>query len=113
MERGPLLRARLGEDQRPGREVEGGEADLAGRLGAVFFPAQTAGDHEVEDEEEVPLQAEDDALKEGSITLAQLEPQVLTTEQAKVPAAAMERRMAPNAMQDDNAQPVLKRARAG
>ena len=56
--------AGLGEDQRAVREVERGEADLARQLRAPRLPVQPAGDHQVEDEEEVVVEREDDALAE-------------------------------------------------
>ena len=64
IERRPLLGAGLGEQQRPGREVEGREPDPAGRLGPVPLPTQTAGDHQVENDVQVAGEAEHDALAE-------------------------------------------------
>jgi glycine C-acetyltransferase len=61
----------------------------------------------------VAAQAEDEALKEGTITLADLEPQVLMTEHSKVPVAAMDRRAVSTPTQEESAEPILKRARAG
>ena len=65
VERRALLRARLGEDQRARREVERGERrPCPGRRARRRIPAQAAGDHEVDDEEEIVLEAEHDALAE-------------------------------------------------
>jgi hypothetical protein len=61
----------------------------------------------------VAAQAEDDALKAGTITLAELEPQALLPERTKVPVAAMERRGMSTPAKEEHAQPGLKRARAG
>ena len=54
--------ARLGQDERPGREVEGGEPDLPGHRRAARPPAQAAGDHEMEHEEQVVLEDEHQPL---------------------------------------------------
>jgi len=66
VERRPPLRSRLGQDERPRREVEGGEADLAPQLRARRLPVEPAGDHEVQDEKEIALQPDDDALAEAT-----------------------------------------------
>ena len=50
--------ARLGQDQRAVLEVERQQADLAGHLGARRLPAEAAGDHQVDDEEELALELE-------------------------------------------------------
>ena len=57
-----LLRRGLREEERPGREVEGGEAHLRGHLGAGVPPPQAPRDHQVEHEVKVALEVEDDAL---------------------------------------------------
>ena len=58
--------ARLGQDQRPAREVERREPDLAGNLGAApGFHFRRPGDHQVQDEEQIVLEHEDDALAEA------------------------------------------------
>jgi glycine C-acetyltransferase len=61
----------------------------------------------------VAAQAEDEALQAGKITLADLEPQVLMPERAKVAVAAIEPRPAPAATEEQKTQTVLKRAAAG
>src|SRR5439155_10342971 len=59
-------RARLGQHERPGRELEGRQPDLAGRARARRSPVKATGDHQVEDEEELALELEDDALAEAA-----------------------------------------------
>ena len=54
----------LGEDQRPAREVERREPHPARRARAGRPPVKTAGDHEVDDDEQLALEREDDALPE-------------------------------------------------
>ena len=54
--RAPLA-ARLGEHQLPVGELEGGERDLPRRLGAGGEPAEPAGDHQVDDQEELAVEA--------------------------------------------------------
>jgi hypothetical protein len=66
MKRGALLGAGLGQQQRPGREVEGRQRDLAGWARSPAAPAEAAGDHEVEDQKEIALQAPHDALAQAS-----------------------------------------------
>src|SRR2546428_3515562 len=66
MQRGPPLRARLGQDDRPRREVEAGETDLSWQLGARALPMEAARDHEVQNEKEVALESDHDALAEPS-----------------------------------------------
>src|ERR1051326_7490533 len=61
----------------------------------------------------VAAQTENDALKAGTITLADLEPQVLMAERAKAPLAAMEARAVSTPTQQEGTQPSLKRAAAG
>jgi glycine C-acetyltransferase len=58
----------------------------------------------------VAAQTEDDALKAGTITLAELEPQALLPERAKLPVAAM---AMSTPTQEEHAQPGLRRTRAG
>ena len=71
MQRGAALGAGFGEGERAVRKVEGGEVVAAAELGAfgVGFevaPVEAAGDHEMEDEEEVVVEAEDDALADAA-----------------------------------------------
>src|SRR5215475_12324140 len=66
MQRRAALRARFGQNERSRREVEGGEADLARHLVPRFSPVEPAGDHEVQDEEEIALQTDDDALAQAT-----------------------------------------------
>ena len=63
---GALPRARLGEEQAAGCEVEGREPELAGQLGPRRTPAQAAGDHEMQHHEPLAVQREDDALPDPS-----------------------------------------------
>ena len=60
--RGPLLRRSFGQQQRAVREVEGRQTDLAGDRRALLFPAEAAGDHQVDGQEELALELEDEAL---------------------------------------------------
>jgi hypothetical protein len=66
VERGPLLAAGFGEQQRAGWEIEGGQADLPGHLGATRLPLKTARDHQVQHCEPFPLEADHDALAQPS-----------------------------------------------
>jgi hypothetical protein len=52
MDRCAALGAGLGQHQRTGVEREGGECALGGRLGAGREPAQAAGDHQMDDQEQ-------------------------------------------------------------
>ena len=45
-------------------EVEREQPDLAGNLRARLLPAETSGDHQVQDEEQLAFQLEDDPLTE-------------------------------------------------
>ena len=58
------LRAFLGEEQRPVLEVERGQAAPAGQRRGSLAPAQPPGDHQVDHEEELALEADHDALAE-------------------------------------------------
>jgi hypothetical protein len=66
VERRAARRAGLGEEERPGWEIEGGQRDPPGRLRAARAPPESAGDHEVNDEEELILQLEHDPLSDPS-----------------------------------------------
>ncbi len=65
VQRGALLGARFGEHQRAAREIEAGQAYLAGNARASIVPAEPAGDHEVEYEKQVVLQGNHDSLAEA------------------------------------------------
>ena len=54
-----LARARLGQQQRAGVEVERQQADLAGRRGAGLLPTQPTGDHQVQHQIQVAVERED------------------------------------------------------
>ena len=58
------LRARLRQEQRARREVEGREAEPRGNLRAALLPLKPSRDHQVEDEIEIALEVPDDALAE-------------------------------------------------
>ncbi len=64
VERGPLLGARLAQDERARREVEGGEPDLPRQLGARFLPGEATGDHQVDHQVQVAVEVDHDALAE-------------------------------------------------
>jgi len=66
MQRCPFPRARLGQKQRSGAEIECGESDARRDFGRGLLPVETRRDHQVEDEEKLVLQLEDDALSEPS-----------------------------------------------
>ncbi len=65
-ERCPVLRAGLGEQQGAGREVEGGQGALGGQPGPGRLPVEPAGDHQVQDEPEVAVEADGDPLPEAA-----------------------------------------------
>ena len=60
--RSAFLRSRLSQKQSAVGEIERGQPDLARRLGAARLPVQPAGDHQMEDQKQIVLQFEDDAL---------------------------------------------------
>jgi hypothetical protein len=60
------LRAGFGQNKRAVVEVEGGEAELSRNLRAFRQPFEATGNHQMDDEEEVVLEAEDDALAEAA-----------------------------------------------
>jgi hypothetical protein len=64
VQRGPALGAGLGQDERARREVERGQAHLAGDAGAGRFPVQAARNHQVDDDEQLVFERDDDALAE-------------------------------------------------
>ena len=57
-----LLRARLGQDQRSGGKVECPETGPFGNGPAFSVPAQSSGNHQMDDDEEVAFQLEHDLL---------------------------------------------------
>ena len=61
-QRSAALGAGFGENQSPVREIERSEADFSRHLRARWHPAQTAGDHQVDHQEQIVLQLEDDSL---------------------------------------------------
>ena len=62
VERGALLRARLGQHQRGVREVERGEPDLTHDGRSFGSQPQPAGDHQMEHQKQRVVEAEDEAL---------------------------------------------------
>ena len=62
VERGALPRTGLCENERPSREVERREPQSRRDLRPWLAPLEATGDHEVEDEEEIALERERDAL---------------------------------------------------
>ena len=66
VEGGPALRAGLGQDQGPGGEVQGAEADPPGRSGARRPPVKPARDHQVDDREALALERDGDALAQAA-----------------------------------------------
>jgi hypothetical protein len=65
MNRRAFLRSCLCEAQAAVSEVEGSQAQAARELDAARFPPQSACDHQVDDEVEVILEPEDDALPQA------------------------------------------------
>ena len=65
MQCGALDGACLGHQQRAAREVERRQAQLPGHGRARWAPAQTPGDHQVQDEEQVVVDADDDPFAEA------------------------------------------------
>jgi hypothetical protein len=66
VERGAPLRAGLGEQQGPGGlELEQRQRDPPRRLASGREPLEAAGDHQVDDQEELALEPEDDPLGES------------------------------------------------
>ena len=59
---GPLLRARLAQQEGTRLEIEGREAVPSRKGGFGLSPVEATRDHQVQDEEEFILQLEDDAL---------------------------------------------------
>ena len=68
LQRRALLRARLGEEQRAVLEDERGEHQLRPhpRFLARLAPAQAARDHQVDDEKQIVVEGEDDALADAA-----------------------------------------------
>src|SRR5205085_3351276 len=65
VERGALLRARLGQEERAVRKVERGEAELLRNGGSGLAPAKPPRDHQVDREEELAFERQHDALAEA------------------------------------------------
>src|SRR5262245_30056733 len=61
---GPSLRSRLRQKQRPIGEVERRLAQPSRNLRAALLPPQTSRNHEVKNEEQLPIEIDDDALAE-------------------------------------------------
>ena len=66
MKRGAALAAGFGQDEGAGREIEGGERLPAGEFGLRGTPVEAAGDHEVQDEPEIAVDANGDALADAA-----------------------------------------------
>jgi len=58
--------AGLGEDERAIREVEGCEVVASAEFGVALSPVKSSGNHEVEDEPEVVVEAYGDALTDAA-----------------------------------------------
>ena len=65
VDRRAALRSGLGEHERAVVEVERGQAELAGNLRAGGEPLEAAGDHQMDDEEELAFESEDDPFAEA------------------------------------------------
>src|SRR6516162_2535923 len=66
VERRPLLRTRLGDEQRTLWEVERRESDLPDGFRAARSPAEPPGDHQMKNEKEIILEREDDPLAKAA-----------------------------------------------
>jgi hypothetical protein len=66
MQGGAALRSSFGEDQRTGGEIESGEVVAAREAGLRWAPVQTASDHEMEDQPEIAVQADGNALADAA-----------------------------------------------
>jgi len=66
VERGALARAGLGPEKSSVGEIESGQATRRRDLGATFLPVESAGDHQVEDQPEVIVEAYADAFAEAA-----------------------------------------------
>src|SRR5439155_9126254 len=63
--RGAMLFPRLGEEQRPAREIKGGEADATRRLGPGRLPVQPARHHEMDHDVALTFELEDEPFAEA------------------------------------------------
>src|SRR5947207_9597987 len=63
MNRCAPFRSGLGEHEIAGAEFENGETDFAGRF---YVPAETAGDHQMDDDEELVLELDHDPLADAA-----------------------------------------------
>ena len=61
-----LARSGLGQEQRPLREVERGQAQFAGDRRARIAPAQAARDHQVQHREQILVEREHDPLAKAA-----------------------------------------------
>ena len=66
VKRGAPLRARLRQHEGSRGEVERRESGLRRDLGAGAPPVKSAGDHQVDDEEELPVERDHDAFSEAA-----------------------------------------------
>ena len=61
-----MLCAGLGQHERAIGEIEGGQLIFAGELCPDAAPVQAAGDHQVQDEPEIAVESEGDALSDAA-----------------------------------------------
>ncbi len=66
VEGGPTLGAGLGEDQGAVGKIEGGETLAASELGRRRSPVEPTGDHEVEHQPKIVVQADGDAFADAA-----------------------------------------------
>src|SRR3989338_10833000 len=66
MDRSPFFCRCLGEEQRSVVEIECGKPDLAGHLCAGLLPMKTTRDHQMDDEENGPVEFPHDLLSDSS-----------------------------------------------
>ena len=66
VERGAMLRAGFGEDERAIGEIERGKHVFAGELRAGSAPVEAAGDHQVKDEPQVGVEADSDTFADAA-----------------------------------------------
>ena len=67
MQGGAALGPGFGQGQAAAGEIEGGEGLFAGQLGTRRPPMQAPGDHQVQDEPELALQADGNAFAPGGV----------------------------------------------
>ena len=68
MNRGLTFGSSFGQQQGPVREIEGSQPDLSGNRRAGLAPSEPAGDHQMDDDEEVLVEGKDNPLAQAAKT---------------------------------------------